>query len=125
MVQMVGVVILALGLSQMFDSIEHGATLHFGVMVAGYVVMRVSLVFLWWGVSRHDPEHRYAAYTYLGIVAVTQVGWVLLAISHLSVRAPSSTTCIRSSPSSASSHESNSPRWQRAAPDPLSRAQLD
>jgi low temperature requirement protein LtrA len=87
MVQMVGVVILALGLSQMFDSIEHGATLHFGVMVAGYVVMRVSLVFLWWQVSRHDPEHRSAAYTYMGMVGVTQVGWVLLAISQLSVGA--------------------------------------
>jgi low temperature requirement protein LtrA len=86
-VQMVGVVIMALGLSQMFDSIDHAATLHLGVMVAGYVVMRLSLVFLWWQVSRHDPKHRSAAYIYMGTVAVAQVGWVLLALSHLSVAA--------------------------------------
>jgi low temperature requirement protein LtrA len=87
MVQMVGVVILALGLSQMFASIDHGATLDNGVMVAGYVVMRLSLVFLWWEVSRHDTEHRAAAYTYMATVGVAQIGWVLLAISHLSVGA--------------------------------------
>ena len=56
MVQMVGVIVLSLGLPQMFESIDHGDTLDNGVMVAGYVVMRVSLVFLWWQVSRHDPE---------------------------------------------------------------------
>jgi low temperature requirement protein LtrA len=87
MVQMVGVVILALGLSQMFASIDHGSTLDNGVMVAGYVVMRLSLVFLWWQVSRHDPKHRPAAYTYMTTVGVAQIGWVILAISHLSVAA--------------------------------------
>jgi low temperature requirement protein LtrA len=84
-VQMVGVVILALGLSQMFASIDHGDTLDNGVIVAGYVVMRVSLVFLWWQVSRHDRERRPAAYTYMTTVGVAQVGWVLLAVSALPV----------------------------------------
>ncbi len=37
MVQMVGVIVLALGLPQMFESIDHGDTLDNGVMVAGYV----------------------------------------------------------------------------------------
>src|SRR6476659_7762331 len=46
MVQMVGVIVLALGLPQMFASIDHGATLDNGVMVAGYVVMRVALLSL-------------------------------------------------------------------------------
>jgi low temperature requirement protein LtrA len=85
MVQMVGVVILALGLSQMFASIDHGTTLRIGVMVAGYVVMRVSLVFLWWQASRHDPEHRRAAYTYMATVGVAQIGWVILAIGRMPV----------------------------------------
>jgi low temperature requirement protein LtrA len=49
--------------------------------------MRLSLVVLWWQVSRHDPEHRPAAYTYMVTVGVAQIGWVLLAISHLSVGA--------------------------------------
>ena len=35
MVQMVGVIVLSLGLPQMFESIDHGDTLDNGVMVAG------------------------------------------------------------------------------------------
>ena len=42
----------------MFASIDHGDTLDNGVMVAGYVIMRVALVFLWWQVSRHDRRAR-------------------------------------------------------------------
>ncbi len=65
MVQMVGVIVLSLGLPQMFASLDHGDTLDNGVMVAGYVIMRVALVFLWWQVSRHDPERRPAARAYM------------------------------------------------------------
>ena len=65
MVQMVGVVILSLGLPQMFASIDHGDTLDNDVVVAGYVVMRAALVFLWWQVSRHDPERAPAARSYM------------------------------------------------------------
>src|SRR6185295_7524803 len=65
MVQMVGVIVLALGLPQMFESLDRGGTLDNGVMVAGYVIMRVALVFLWWEVSRHDEEHRPAARVYM------------------------------------------------------------
>jgi homoserine kinase len=43
MVQQVGVVIVALGLPAMFESIDEGDYLDNGVMVAGYVVMRVAL----------------------------------------------------------------------------------
>ncbi len=56
MVQMVGVIVLALGLPQMFESLDRGETLDNGVMVAGYVIMRVALLFLWWCVSRDDPD---------------------------------------------------------------------
>ncbi len=47
MVQMVGVIVLALGLQQAFASIARGEVLDNNVMVAGYVVMRVPMVFLW------------------------------------------------------------------------------
>ena len=80
MVQMVGVIILSLGLPQAFESLDHGEDLAIGVMVAGYVVMRVPLVFLWWQVSRHDPEHAPAARSYMASVGTAQVGWVLLAV---------------------------------------------
>jgi low temperature requirement protein LtrA len=85
MVQMVGVIVLTLGLPQMFASIDHGDTLDNGVVVAGYVVMRVSMVFLWWQVSRHDPVHAPAARMYMLNVGVAQVGWVTLAILSLPI----------------------------------------
>jgi low temperature requirement protein LtrA len=87
MVQMAGVIVLSLGLPQMFASIDHGDTLDNGVMVAGYVVMRVALMFLWWQVSRHDRERAPAARTYMTTIGIAQVGWVALAFSGLSVGA--------------------------------------
>jgi low temperature requirement protein LtrA len=77
--------VLALGLPQMFASIDHGATLNNGVMVAGYVVMRVSMVFLWWQVSRHDAERRRTAHTYMLTIGVAQVGWVALVLAELPI----------------------------------------
>lgn len=47
MVQMVGVLILALGLPAMLESLLHGEHVDNAVMVAGYVVMRVPMVFQW------------------------------------------------------------------------------
>jgi low temperature requirement protein LtrA len=87
MVQMVGVIILALGLEQAFASIDHGSTLDNGVMVAGYVVMRTSMVFLWAQAARHDPGRAPAARTYLWTIAVAQAGWVTLVFLDLSVAA--------------------------------------
>jgi low temperature requirement protein LtrA len=80
MAQMVGVIVLSLGLPQMFESLDHGKDLALGVVVAGYVVMRVPLVFLWWQVSRHDPAHEPAARSYMVSVGSAQLGWLLLAI---------------------------------------------
>ena len=50
MVQMVGVIVFSLGQPQMFASLEHGGTLDNGVMVSGYVIMRASMIYLWWQV---------------------------------------------------------------------------
>jgi low temperature requirement protein LtrA len=85
MVQMVGVIVLSLGLPQMFASIDHGGTLNNGVMVAGYVVMRVSLGFLWLMVARHDPARAPAARTYVAVIGTAQVGWIALAIADLPI----------------------------------------
>ncbi|MBN8868146.1 MAG: low temperature requirement protein A [Solirubrobacterales bacterium] len=85
MVQMVGVIVLALGLPQMFGSIDHGDTLKNGVMVLGYVIMRVSQLTLWWQVSRHDPERAPAARTYITAIGIAQIGWVILALVGLPV----------------------------------------
>jgi low temperature requirement protein LtrA len=85
LVQMVGVIVFALGLPQMFESIDHGDTLDNGVMVSGYVVMRVALLFLWWQVSRHDPARRDAARTYIATIGLAQAGWIALVLVDLPV----------------------------------------
>jgi low temperature requirement protein LtrA len=87
MVQMVGVIVLALGLEQMFASIDHGSTLDNGVMVAGYVVMRTSMLFLWARAARDDPARALPARTYMWTIAVAQAGWIILVFLHLSVAA--------------------------------------
>jgi low temperature requirement protein LtrA len=85
MVQMIGVIVLALGLPQMFSSLVDGGVLDNGVMVVGYVIMRAALVFLWWQVARHDPQRAPAAYIYMATVGVAQVGWVAVAFADLRV----------------------------------------
>ena len=85
MVQMVGVIVIALGLPQTFASLDHGETLDNDVVVAGYVVMRLSYVALWAQVARHDPAHAPAARTYVRLIGTAQVGWIALAIADLPI----------------------------------------
>jgi low temperature requirement protein LtrA len=77
MVQMTGVLIVALGLPQMFHSVDEGLHVDNSVVVAGYVVMRVATIALWIRAARHNPEHRRSALTYAGLTAIAQVGWVV------------------------------------------------
>jgi low temperature requirement protein LtrA len=84
LVQMVGVIVLALGLPAMFESVDHGAHLDNGVMVAGYVVMRFAMVAQWLRAAAQDPSRRRVALTYAGFVTAAQIGWVLLAFAQLS-----------------------------------------
>ena len=78
MVQMVGVIILSLGLPQVFHSIDEGSPVDNSVTVAGYVVMRVAMLFLWLRAARQDPPRRRACQTYAVTIGVAQIGWVLL-----------------------------------------------
>jgi low temperature requirement protein LtrA len=87
LIQMVGVLVLALGIPPVFDSIDEGAYVDNGVMVAGYVVMRLAMVAQWLRAARQDPPRRPAATTYATTITVGQVGWVLLAIAQTSVGA--------------------------------------
>ena len=82
MVQMVGVIILALGLPQVFHSIDEGQAVNNRVSVAGYVVMRVAMLFLWLRAARQNPERRRACHTYAATIGVSQAGWVLLLAAH-------------------------------------------
>ena len=76
MVQMVGVLVLATGLPRMFASIERGQHLDNSVMVLGYVIMRMALVFQWLRAAQQDPARRRACLTYAATVSAAQVGWV-------------------------------------------------
>ena len=58
MVQMVGVIILALGIPPVFESVDAGEPLDYTVIAAGYVVMRASLVAMWLRVAKQDPANR-------------------------------------------------------------------
>jgi low temperature requirement protein LtrA len=85
MLQMVGVLVLALGLPQMFESLIHGDHVDNSVMVLGYVVMRVGMVFQWLRAAREDPTHRAACRTYAATIALGQVGWVALLLAKTSI----------------------------------------
>jgi len=85
MVQMVGVLVLAMGLPEMFASIDRGDTIDNRVMVAGYVVMRVAMVFQWLRAARQDPSRRRACLAYVLAILVAQAGWVLLLIAETSL----------------------------------------
>src|SRR4051794_2758747 len=85
MVQMVGVLILALGLPPMFDSLHEGDHVDNGVMVLGYVVMRVPMVLQWWRASRQDPERTTVCRAFIVTLLISQAGWVALALAPASV----------------------------------------
>jgi low temperature requirement protein LtrA len=85
MLQMVGVLVLALGIPQVFASIAAGAHVDSRALVAGYVVMRVAMVIQWLRAARQDPDRRAACLTYAVTVTVAQVGWVAIALVNMSV----------------------------------------
>lgn len=80
MVQMVGVIVLALGIPAVFASIDHGGPFDFVLVAVGYVIMRVSLVLMWLRVAREDPANRRVALRYAGFNTVIQAGWLTVAL---------------------------------------------
>ncbi|MET8574080.1 low temperature requirement protein A [Streptomyces sp. NPDC005012] len=85
MVQMTGVVVLALGLPVLFHSVEEGAHLDLRPIVAGYVVMRLAMILQWWRAAREAPRYRRVALTDMRWTALVQVGWVALALTRPSL----------------------------------------
>lgn len=83
MVQMIGVVVFALGIPAMFHSVEEGDHLELRVMVIGYIVMRVAMVLQWWRVSRESPSFREVAWANILWTLVAQVGWTVVGFGHL------------------------------------------
>ena len=70
LVLMAGVLIMAAGIPRIFDG------RHFGVVVAGYVVMRTAMVGLWLRAAASHPDGRPCARRYAVGIGVLQVFWV-------------------------------------------------
>jgi low temperature requirement protein LtrA len=79
------VLVLAIGVPRMFASLEHGDHFDGGVMVLGYVIMRLALVFQWLRAARQDPARRRACLTYAAIVSIVQVFWIGMAFLSLAI----------------------------------------
>jgi low temperature requirement protein LtrA len=85
MVQMIGVLILAMGIEPMFVSIQAGVHVDNRVMVLGYVVMRVALLFQWLRAAKQDPLRRATCLRYAKYLAVAQLGWIVVIVVNTSV----------------------------------------
>jgi low temperature requirement protein LtrA len=70
--QMVGVLILTLGIPQVFSSIAAGEHVNNRALVAGYVVMRTAMVIQWLRAARQDPDRRSACLSYAVAITVAQ-----------------------------------------------------
>ncbi|TIC85759.1 low temperature requirement protein A [Nocardioides sp. GY 10127] len=73
-VQMAGVLVLAAGIEPAF------AEQDFGLLVYGYVVMRVAMVAQWLRASRHAGASRRATQRYAAGIAAVQVLWLVMLV---------------------------------------------
>ena len=73
-VVMTGVLVVAAGTPRAAEHQE------FGMLVVGYVIMRMAMVPLWLRVAREHPAARRTALRYAGAVSVIQLLWVLRTI---------------------------------------------
>jgi low temperature requirement protein LtrA len=73
--QIVGVLTLAAGITTFAQGMDEGES-HFGLIIVGYVVMRVGLVLQWLRAARNDPARRRTCRRYALGIAVVQLGWL-------------------------------------------------
>ena len=85
MIQMVGATILGLGIPAIFRSIDAEQGIDNGVMVAGYVVMRIALVFQWLRAAGQSPPYRKTCLAYAISITLAQIGWVAMATMPLTL----------------------------------------
>lgn len=95
LIEMVGVVIMALGLPVFFASIDTafaggdgdhpasgGQHIDNAIMIAGYVVMRVATIALWLRAARNDPARHRVCLTYAVGIAIVQVAWIVALVAN-------------------------------------------
>jgi low temperature requirement protein LtrA len=82
MLQMIGVVVFALGIPPMFRSVVADDRFEFRLLVFGYVVMRVAMVLQWWRASRQSADFRRVARINIVGLVVAQAGWIAVALAR-------------------------------------------
>lgn len=75
MLIMTGALTMAAGISVFFT------TLSLGLVVVGYVIMRLAMVALWLRAARDDPAGRKTALGYAGGITLAQLFWIAFALS--------------------------------------------
>ena len=85
LVVMVGVLIVALGVPNVFHSIDEGEILDNTVVVAGYVVMRIATIALWVRAAIHDEARRKTCIAYIVNISIAQIGWIALIFLNMPV----------------------------------------
>lgn len=76
LVQMIGVAIIALGIPDVFTSLNLHEHVDNHVLVIGYIVMRVGMVAQWIRAAVQSDERRRACLIYAGMTLVAQFGWI-------------------------------------------------
>jgi low temperature requirement protein LtrA len=94
MIQMIGVLVLATGLPRMFSSIEHAGHFDNSIMVSGYVIMRLAMVFQWLRAARQDKARRRTCLTYAIAISIAQIGWVMQIVMKISWKETALLTCV-------------------------------
>lgn len=70
-----GAVTMAAGIPMVFD------TLDLQLVIIGYVIMRLPMVFLWYRAARGDPERRGTNLTYAIGLSIVQAYWIALLLA--------------------------------------------
>jgi len=94
MIQMIGVLVLAMGLPRMFASVQHGEHPDNSIMVLGYVIMRIAMVSQWLRAARQNTSRRRACLAYALIISVAQIGWVIQLLVTASVAVTVLLICV-------------------------------
>lgn len=82
MIQMIGVMILALGLPDFFRTLESGDSIDPRVIIAGYLVMRAATLLQWTRLARQDRGQRRSALQHTLLVGTSMTGWLGIAITR-------------------------------------------
>ncbi|MDD9350153.1 MULTISPECIES: low temperature requirement protein A [unclassified Mumia] len=79
--QIVGALVLAAGIPRMFDG-------DLGLIVVGYVIMRVGLVVQWLRAAAGDPQHRASCLRFAAGITAVQLLWVVYLVSPRDIAIP-------------------------------------